>query len=230
MKTCTKCKIEKPKSEFNKDSKRADGLQYHCKACNAAYRLANKERIRAYLAEYREVNKEAVRAGKAEYRLRNRERINKKSAAYWMANKEKLNEYKAKYTEANREKIRKYRADYYASKKDEFRKNGARHYAENKETYIQYARDRRAIKRNAEGRHTAADITRIFEHQRGLCVNCHTKLFKSGKQKFHVDHIIPLAKGGSNWPSNLQCLCPTCNLSKGAKDPLEWAHQNGRLF
>lgn len=84
--------------------------------------------------------------------------------------------------------------------------------------------------RGAEGSHTGKDVQAIFQNQRGLCANCKKKLFKSGAKKYHVDHVIPLAKGGSNWPSNLQCLCPTCNMRKGAKDPLDWAKENGRLL
>lgn len=33
----------------------------------------------------------------------------------------------------------------------------------------------------------------------------------------HIDHIVPIAKGGKSVPSNLQVLCSKCNGSKGAK-------------
>ena len=33
----------------------------------------------------------------------------------------------------------------------------------------------------------------------------------------HIDHIIPIAKGGKSVPSNLRVLCDKCNCNKGAK-------------
>lgn len=100
----------------------------------------------------------------------------------------------------------------------------------NREKFSSIYRNRRAVKNSAEGRHTAADVIAIFSKQIGLCANCKTRLFRSGRKKYHVDHIMPLALGGSNWPSNLQCLCPDCNLKKNAKDPIKWANENGRLL
>lgn len=35
--------------------------------------------------------------------------------------------------------------------------------------------------------------------------------------KLHVDHIIPVSKGGKTEPSNLRTLCERCNMGKGAK-------------
>ena len=35
--------------------------------------------------------------------------------------------------------------------------------------------------------------------------------------KLHVDHIIPVAKGGKTMRSNLQTLCDRCNMGKSDK-------------
>jgi len=59
----------------------------------------------------------------------------------------------------------------------------------------------------------------VFYRDRGKCTVCNkdlTGLFNISN-KYHIDHIIPLAKNGLNDVSNMQLLCETCNTSKGGK-------------
>jgi 5-methylcytosine-specific restriction endonuclease McrA len=219
MKTCTKCKIEKQYDQYRRDSKSKDGFRSNCKDCSAkagaAYYAANKERFAIANKEYYKANKEAVLAQKKQYNLKNAESISIQTMLYRQKNLKAISAQKRQHYIKNKEQILSKLKSYYEK---------------NPEKFTAYSRSRKARKKNAEGSHSSADVIVIFEAQKGLCANCQTGLFKSGKQKFHVDHIMPLARGGSNWPSNLQCLCPACNLSKNAKDPIKWAQENGRLL
>lgn len=55
----------------------------------------------------------------------------------------------------------------------------------------------------------------IYERDGGICMKCGEPV---SRDDFHVDHIIPISAGGSEWDvSNLELSCPACNLKKGAK-------------
>lgn len=60
----------------------------------------------------------------------------------------------------------------------------------------------------------------VFERDKGICCICKKALDKKGYNSFHVDHIVPLSKGGEHYSlDNLQLLCPNCNLKKSNKMP-----------
>jgi 5-methylcytosine-specific restriction endonuclease McrA len=150
-----------------------------------------------------------------EYRKNGRDKKNAYMREYNKKNKEKIHEYYIK----NKEKIIKQSVE----RKREWRK-------ENKEKFLahsrNYVRNRRARRETAEGNHTNEDIVFLLEKQKMKCANCK----KSIKFGYHVDHIVPLSLGGRNDKGNLQILCPQCNLSKHALDPIDWANKNGRLL
>jgi 5-methylcytosine-specific restriction endonuclease McrA len=152
-------------------------------------------------------------------------------AAKWR--KDNPEEYKRR----NRENIKRWRGAY----PDRNNATARRYYAKNKETYIAIRerwatknpdtvraiqRNARARRRSAEGRHTATDVAKKRLLQKDKCACCRTKLLGGG----HVDHIVPLALGGSNWPSNLQLLCPPCNYKKGHKPPEAFYRELGMLL
>ena len=80
-------------------------------------------------------------------------------------------------------------------------------------------RNRTARRKAAEGSHTAQEIIELLDRQNWKCAECGASL----QEKRHIDHVVPLSRGGSNYISNLQGLCPTCNCSKNARTPEEWA-------
>jgi 5-methylcytosine-specific restriction endonuclease McrA len=84
----------------------------------------------------------------------------------------------------------------------------------NKEKIRIYAKSRKARNRGAVGFYTEHHVSMIYESQNGKCTYCSCDIRKGF---MHVDHIYPIYLGGSNWPSNLQLLCPSCNMRKGIK-------------
>lgn len=87
-------------------------------------------------------------------------------------------------------------------------------------------RNRRARLRQCGGVHTAEDIAAIRKLQKDRCAVCRVKLNGGGE----VDHIQPLLSGGENDRTNLQLLCEFCNRSKGAKDPIDFMQERGKLI
>ncbi len=182
-----------------------------CKRGHIAKRLASTkgcvECQRAADIAWRAANPDKSRAVYATYRAKTQE----KRAAYRAENRERISEYAAAWRTANRERCREYEAAWRAA---------------NPEKDMAKARNRRARKRNADGTCSADEAAAIRVVQRDRCAYCSVKLRGGG----HLDHIVPLSKGGSNWPSNQQWLCGSCNLSKQAADPIDFARRKGFLI
>jgi 5-methylcytosine-specific restriction endonuclease McrA len=58
-------------------------------------------------------------------------------------------------------------------------------------------------------RHISREVRqRVWQRYGGQCVDC------GAREYLEFDHIIPVAKGGSNADANIQLLCRRCNLKK----------------
>jgi len=155
----------------------------------------------------------------------------KARVAKWSSeNPEKAAKSGAEWAKKNPEKVTVYNEKYRANHPERIQAGAALWRSNNPEKINAHARNQRARRRNSEGTHTKDEVFNLFEKQRGRCATCVKKLKSSGKSRYHVDHITPIAKGGTNWISNLQLLCQSCNCRKSAKDPLAWANENGKLL
>ena len=59
----------------------------------------------------------------------------------------------------------------------------------------------------------------LKSRDRGKCASCPADLVMELDESIHIDHMIPISKGGCNDVVNLQILCAKCNLPKS--DSLE---------
>lgn len=149
----------------------------------------------------------------------------RRTRASQIKNPERVKAYSTKYQTANAEAIRERdRQKYWANREQELAKDRARR-DRNPEVGRAAARrwakanpDRRkvsefryrALEMGAAGKSTVEQIAARVAYYGWLCWLCRGPWV--GK---HVDHVIPLSKGGSNWPANLRPICRSCNTSKG---------------
>jgi 5-methylcytosine-specific restriction endonuclease McrA len=102
--------------------------------------------------------------------------------------------------EYSKHPVSEYHRGWRAANPDKLRKN------------IEIRRER------MKGGLTATEVKAWAREQVKVCRWCKADC----SEKYHVDHIMPLAKGGPHERHNLCIACPPCNLSKRDKDPLEF--------
>ena len=125
------------------------------------------------------------------------------------------------YYQNNTEQVKSARRNYYENnKKTIYPKSLAyskKHREENPEMYRMYYIKYRARKRSLPDTLTSEETEGIVEYFHGECSIC------SGAFE-HLDHFIPLSSGyGGTTLENIVPMCGSCNKSKGAKNPFEWA-------
>jgi len=77
---------------------------------------------------------------------------------------------------------------------------------------IELCANRVGQKRKLKREHISQAVRQeVYERDGGECVEC------GSNEQLEYDHILPHSKGGSSRVNNLQLLCKTCNLQKGAK-------------
>ena len=100
MKTCSKCCIEKPRSEFAKRKASLDGLQPSCKACKkseyANWYASNSDVSKKASVSWATKNHKRVRANTVKWRSENSERVKRNMDAWRKANPEKAKSHRLK--------------------------------------------------------------------------------------------------------------------------------------
>lgn len=125
------------------------------------------------------------------------------------------NSHKAEYLRAWRKKnpdaVRIHQANQYIRNSDHLKKKSAEWKAANPNK----VRDTNAARRARKSSVTVEQvrISILIERDGNICGICGLEITEGS---IHVDHIIPLSKGGEHSYGNTQITHARCNLKKGA--------------
>jgi 5-methylcytosine-specific restriction endonuclease McrA len=194
----------------NPDKFRQEGREYYqenreeilAKSKEYNKRPDVKEVKSIYNHEHWHLNKERLKPKKAAARLLYKERAREVSRLWREANKESISDYNRVYGQDPEVKERR-----RAREKANRQSNPARHKA------------KKANRRKAEGKLSVQDVRDVYDMCDGICCLCLNKL-KEGDT--HLEHTVPIARNGTNWPSNVLLAHSDCNISKSDSTPLEY--------
>lgn len=150
--------------------------------------------------------------------FRLRTRGNASIAYYEKKCKKCINEQSARWRELDLDETNRKARIYYNINKEKI--NLARRGVGN----IRYRLRRARLKVNFTPI-SSVEIDNLLSKQKHRCAICKRQL-----KKFHVDHIMPLARGGAHEIRNLQILCPKCNGRKHARHPIDHMQKLGFLL
>lgn len=200
----------------------------------------DKKRMREYNRAYYARARERERARVAKWRLNNPDKVKEYSKKYAATNHEKVKKNIERWRANNYEKMVSYSRAYYASHpvyrekakirahkhKKKFPEKARLAVKRWRETNPQYRRIENNKRRG--GNSISKDIVaQRYKLQRGKCAcGCAQPLGND----YHLDHIMPLALGGTNTDDNMQLLRAKCNLEKHAKHPVDFMQSRGFLL
>ncbi|MBZ5726369.1 MAG: HNH endonuclease [Acidobacteriia bacterium] len=131
-------------------------------------------------------------------------------------------EHSRLWHEANPQSRREANRRWQAANPDKQRRSIQRWREANPAILSAHSAKRRALTRGAtvgDPKAVAAIYEKAKSKRRVRCAYC-GRYPRVGER--HVDHVIPLAKGGPHTAANLRITCAQCNLSKGVKTAEEF--------
>ena len=218
MKTCKKCGVEQEHSCFYKSKHTKDGFRGECKGCRKAY-----DKIR-----YDNLDREKVNSQVRLRYLKNKDQILEKNRKKYAENLDKERARSKSYREKNSNLLREKSKEYYAKNKEKERARLEKWKAENPELTKMGRKKRRIQQYGAE--HVFYTEKEVLDRYGTSCHICKEKIDfsaprrnnKEGWEKgLHIDHVVPLARGGADSIENVKPSHGVCNLSKGKRYFLE---------
>lgn len=217
---CTICKEYKSFDNYHKAKSRKYGYHNVCKPCKSlsdkkSHQKHREKRIE-YMSKRYEENKERLLKECKVYRDNNKESIAEYKKHWHVRNKESVNERSRVWREKNKEQNIESKKNWYRNNRDRVYANISKR--RSSKFFVRFSK----FMRNdiLERDNWECQSCGVKVHDRNIGGNDKRYLWDD-EFKAHLDHVIPISKGGDSTPENIQVLCRTCNLSKKAKTDYE---------
>lgn len=217
QKRCVKCNIFKNPEDFY--VRKAGRVETRCKECVKVYSTKrysqNKPQLKAQQKAYYEKNKARIIAKTSAYRRAHPEIAKKSWQKWYLKNKPKEAAKARKWRLANRDRAllngRRWRW-LNPEKAAKLRRDWRKANPEKRIAHSLKATRLRVLRyTNAPGNFSEELWRQRLELLGAACWYC-------GKESgVTVEHVIPLARGGTNYIANLRPTCKKCNNTKGVK-------------
>lgn len=212
------CRIVRDWGEKNADYVRDRAKQYYAD---------HADHIKVRVREYSINHADDLRISRKRYYEENKDVITSKNKEWVDAHPDEVKAIKKAYIERDPERRRKQAREYHHRHPELSREQARRSRRNNPATARRSYTEYRKRKMNAEGTYTNEDVRNIFEDQNERCFFCGITLFWNIPADYHIDHLKPLNRGGSNWPDNIVIACPSCNSSRQDRTVEEWQKVRG---
>jgi 5-methylcytosine-specific restriction endonuclease McrA len=154
-----------------------------------------------------------------EYYLKNREIRLAKSKERYKNKKEEIDLYYKKYKEDNKKIVIDTARKCYLKNKEVVIKKAIEYVKKNQNKHKKYYLIRLKAKQDSNDKTVVKkNILKMLDSQNGLCKTCGCDI----SEKYSIDHIVSLSKGGAHSIYNIQLLCVTCNRRKGKRSQEEF--------
>jgi 5-methylcytosine-specific restriction endonuclease McrA len=122
------------------------------------------------------------------------------------------------YKSANDDRIKAQKQQYYSGNKAAILSQQQEYRRANTATVRAGILRRKARAANIPSNVSPDHITALIEMFNNACAYCGETL----ENGYHVDHFVPVSRGGHTVPGNLLVVCPACNMHKHSKLPQDW--------
>ena len=201
LKICSTCNRILSVDNFGKKKNGAYGLNSECKECK-------NDRDKKYHQEHREEHLLWSR----EYVRKNREKVRQYKHNYYIEHQDEVRAYNQIYRQEHRDEMSTYFHEYYLEHIDEV-KMKSQEWSQTESGKLSHRnanRRRKARMKNIEGDHSKEELLSALEFFDYKCAYSGEPL----EEEYHIDHIIPVSKGGTNYIWNIVPANSGPNISK----------------